>query len=404
MTRSARKVTFKGAHGHALAGRLDLPEAAPRAFALFAHCFSCSKDVFAAARVSASLADHGIAVLRFDFTGLGHSEGDFANTNFSSNVEDLVAAATFLRDAFEAPGILIGHSFGGAAVLMAAGSVPEAKAVVTIAAPSDPAHVQTQFAGHITEIEEKGIAEVNLAGRPFTITRQFLDDIRSAKPLEAAAKLKKALLILHSPRDETVSIENASAIFLKAKHPKSFVSLDDADHLLTRKRDALYVGELVSAWASRYVGEEPAHETAAAVREGVVIVEEAGRGKYANLVRVGRHLLHADEPLEAGGTDTGPSPYGYLTAALGACTSMTLRMYADRKEWPLDHVAVTLRHEKKHAEDCEECKDKLDHIYRTIRVEGDLDDAQRARLLEIADKCPVHRTLTSRIVIDTKLA
>lgn len=408
------KLTFPGSRGATLAGRLELPEGEPRAFALFAHCFTCTKDIFAAGRIAEGLAQHGIAVLRFDFTGLGASEGDFAHTNFTSNVEDLIKAADYLREHHRAPKILIGHSLGGAAVLAAADRVPEAVAVATIGAPADPGHVAHLFSDTRAEIEAAGEAEVHLAGRPFRIRKQFLDDIAQHGNADKLAWLGKALLIFHAPRDQIVGIENAGLIFQAARHPKSFVSLDDADHLLTRRADAVYVADVLAAWATRYIGD--AAKRAAeptAPEEGTVIVSERGadpaRGisRLAQEILVGRHRLAADEPVAAGGSDLGPNPYDFLLAGLGACTSMTLRLYADHKKWPLERVSVTLSHEKIHAADCEDCETregKIDRIERSIAIEGPLDDAQRQRLLEIAEKCPVHRTLHSEIRIVSRLA
>lgn len=406
---TSEKVSFPGALGETLAARLDLPDGPPRAYALWAHCFSCTKDVFAASRVARSLTENGIAVLRFDFTGLGASEGDFANTNFSSNVGDLVAAADWMRDNLEAPAMLLGHSLGGAAVLVAAAKVTEAKAVITIGAPADVAHVAHNFQESIEEIEAKGEAEVLLVGRPFRIKKQFLDDIRAQNVEAAVAGLKKALLIFHSPVDATVSIDNAAAIYGAAKHPKSFVSLDDADHLLSRKEDAEYVAGVIAAWARRYVCLEdaPSSRITPQAEAGTVVVEETGQGKFQNAVSVGgRHVLLADEPADMGGTDTGPGPYDFLLAALGACTAMTIRMYANLKVLPLDRVRVTLKHDKVHAEDCADCETgsgKLDRIVRDLQFEGDLSDEQKAKLLEIADKCPVHKTLHSEIVEEIRV-
>ncbi len=398
------KITFTGAGGERLAARLDLPLGKPRAYALFAHCFTCSKDIFAAARVSRGLAERGIAVLRFDFTGLGASEGEFANTDFSSNVDDLVAAADFLRQKFQAPALLVGHSLGGAAVLAAAHRVPEVTAVATIAAPADPVDVARHFAPVRHEIEVRGEAEVILGGRTFRIRKQFLDDIAAQPLAEHIASLRRALLIFHAPRDEVVGIENATRIFQAAKHPKSFISLDDADHLLTRREDAEYVAEVLAAWASRYLPSEPVAETE--IAPGEVLVAEAGEGRFAQLIQAGRHRLRADEPKSVGGDDSGPGPYELLLAGLGACTSMTLRIYAEHKGLPLEHVTVRLRHAKIHARDCEDCETRegrLDLIEREVAITGDLDAAQRQRLLEIADRCPVHRTLTGEVKIRTRL-
>jgi putative redox protein len=399
---------FTGVGGHQLAASLDLPEREPVAYALFAHCFTCGKDGLAAKRIAVALAAKGIAVLRFDFTGLGSSEGDFANSTFSSNVADLVRAADHLRDTRKGPTILIGHSLGGAAILAAAGQIPDAKAVVTIAAPSDPAHVTGLFKDRIEDIRKQGKVEVSLAGRPFHISSEFLDDIAEHGLMAHIAKLHKALLIMQSPTDDTVGIDNATRIFVAAKHPKSFVSLADADHLLTGKRDAPYVADVIAAWAERYI--DPAPPAQAAVSDeaaGNVVVRETRNSKFQQTVSVGPHRLLADEPVAAGGEDTGPGPYDFVLAGLGACTSMTMRMYADRKSLPLERVTVTLKHSKIHAEDCAECETKegmLDQIDRVIAMEGALDAEQRKKLMEIADKCPVHRTLTSEIHIVTRAA
>lgn len=400
-------VKFPGSLGAQLSARLDVPSGKPVAYALFAHCFTCSKDTLAASRIGAALTARGIAVLRFDFTGLGSSDGDFANTNFSSNVSDLVAAAAWMRVKHEAPKLLIGHSLGGAAMLAAASEIPEAVAVATIGAPFDPAHVKRLLAPALPAIEAAGEAEVELAGRKFRVRKQFLEDIAGRNNRDSIANLRKALLIFHSPRDTTVSIDNAAQIFMAAKHPKSFVSLDDADHLLTRREDAAYVATVLSAWASRYIG-EPAMEARPMVagEPGLVTVMETREGKFTQEVRLGKHHLRADEPLGAGGTDTGPSPYDFLLAGLGACTSMTIRLYADLKQLPLEKVTVRLKHDKVHAQDCAECETKegkIDRIDREIELAGKLDDAQRAKLLEIANKCPVHRTLHSEVWIPTRL-
>ena len=400
---------FEGEGGAQLAASLDLPEGEPHAYALFAHCFTCGKDVLAARRIAAALADKGIAVLRFDFTGLGSSEGDFASTNFSSNVADLVRAADFLRETRKPPAILIGHSLGGAAILAAAASIPEARALVTIAAPSDPAHVAGLFKDHVDDIRKNGEAKVSLAGRPFIIKRQFLDDVAEHSLMAQIANLRKALLVMHSPTDDTVGIDNATRIFVAARHPKSFVSLAGADHLLSQRRDSAYVADVIAAWAMRYI-ETAAAEQPMDLAEAprLVVVRETRNSKLQNTVTIGPHHLVADEPKSAGGDDTGPGPYDFLLAALGACKSMTMRLYADRKSFPLERATVTLNHSKIHAKDCEECETRegmLDQIEVAIGLEGDaLDAEQRKRILEIADKCPVHRTLTSEIRILTRAA
>ncbi|HSE01396.1 MAG TPA: bifunctional alpha/beta hydrolase/OsmC family protein [Burkholderiales bacterium] len=386
-------IRFPAPGGRELAARLDTPAGAPLGYALFAHCFACSKDSKAAAYVSQALAGHGIATLRFDFSGL----------EFTSNVADLLAAAEWLRANRAAPQVLAGHSLGGAAVLAAAGRIPDARAVATIGSPFDPADVVRLFKEAQATIEEKGEAEVNLGGRPIRISKQFVDDLNNQDAAQAISTLRKPLLVFHSPRDTIVAIENASKIFLAAKHPKSFVSLDRADHLLTRHEDAQYVAAVLAAWASRYL--DISNEEPQAIPN--VRVVEAGEGRFAQLIQAGHHRLRADEPAAVGGDDSGPGPYDLLLAALGACTSMTVRMYAEHKKWPLKRVGVELKHDKVHADDCAECETregKIDKIERVLTLEGDLEEAQRQRLLEIANRCPVHRTLHSEVWIPTRLA
>jgi uncharacterized OsmC-like protein/pimeloyl-ACP methyl ester carboxylesterase len=393
----SEKFEFANGKGQKLAAVLDLPLGEPTAYALFAHCFTCGKEIRAARTIAERLSVHGIATLRFDFTGLGGSEGEFANTHFSSNVDDLVAAADHLRKTKAAPAILIGHSLGGAAVLAAAHRIEEARAAVTIAAPADPAHVTGLFREHVGAIREQGEVEVTLAGRPFKIRREFLDDVAEQMLMDRIARLRKALLIFHSPTDDVVGIDSASHIFTAAKHPKSFVSLAGADHLLSQKRDAEYVANVIAAWSERYL-DQPPFMTEGQVSGGVVTVRETRAAKYQQEVMSGPHRFLADEPVAFGGLDSGPGPYDLLLAGLGACTSMTLRIYADRKEIPLERVTVKLAHKKVHVEDCEECEGKgrtIDRIDRTITLEGALDGETRKRLMEIADKCPVHRTLTT---------
>ncbi len=399
----AERFDFPNTEGHNLAALLDSPPGEPRAYALFAHCFACGKDIHAAKRIAEGLTALGIAVLRFDFTGLGASDGEFANTTFASNVADLVAAANELRRKRRAPAILIGHSLGGAAVLAAAGEVPEARAVVTIAAPCDPAHVTGLFKERLEEIGTKGEIEVQLGAKQFRISRAFVDDLAEHRLAERIAGLRKALLVFHSPTDEVVGIENASRIFIAAKHPKSFVSLAGADHLLSRRSDSTYVANVIHAWAERYLDMSPA---AAALPDdaNAVVVRETRQGRFQQEIAVGRHRFLADEPVAVGGLDSGPGPYDLVLAGLGACTAMTLRLYAERKALPLERVTVALSHAKIHAEDCAACETKegmIDRIERAITFTGELDDDQRKRLLEIADKCPVHRTLTSEVDIRT---
>lgn len=398
------RIEFAGSQGHLLAARLDLPGGTVRGYALFAHCFTCSKDVLAASRIASALAARGIATLRFDFTGLGASEGEFANTNFSSNVADLIAAANWLRDNHAAPQLLIGHSLGGAAVLAAAGDIAELKAVATIGAPADADHVVDSFKASLDTIESDGEAAVSLAGREFTIRKQFLDDVRATRLKHRIAALKPALIVFHAPLDQTVGIENASLIFAAARHPKSFISLDGADHLLSRREDAVFVADVLVAWVNRLL--PPAEELEAAPA-GVVRVRETQNGKFQQDVLVDDHHLLADEPASVGGDGTGPSPYDYLSIALGTCTSMTLRMYADFKKLPLGRVSVDVSHGKVHADDCRDCQEgktgRIDRFERTISVDGELSPELRGKLEEIAGKCPVHRTLEASSVVVTKV-
>ena len=407
MSRISTAVSFPGAHGAQLAARLDMPTArAPSAYVLFAHCFTCSKDTKATSLIAEALAEEGLATLRFDFTGLGGSEGEFANTNFSSNVADLVAAARWLEREHAAPSLLVGHSLGGSAVLAVASQIPSARAVATINAPSDPAHLGKLFAGREEEIRTQGTAEVDLAGRRFTIRREFLDDIAMQKIAQAVAELRRALLVMHAPADTVVSVDHASAIFLAAKHPKSFVSLDTADHLLTRREDARYAAKVLAAWATRYLPVTTVPAAADPPRD-IVMVRETMHGKFQQRITIGPHTLVADEPIDVGGMDSGPTPYDLLLAGLGACTAMTVRLYADAKGIPLASVGVDLMHAKVYAKDCAECETKdgkIDRIERVLHLAGDLDAAAKAKLLEIADKCPVHRTLHSETQVSTRLA
>jgi putative redox protein len=398
-------VTFPNNRGETLAGILNLPASQPRAYALFAHCFTCSKDIKAAGNIARALNDEGIAVLRFDFTGLGQSEGEFADTNFSSNVVDLLAAVDYLESTHEAPTILIGHSLGGTAVLQAAPQVPSAVAVATIGSPFDPAHVLHLFAGSEDTLRDRGEAEVNLGGRPFLMKRQFVEDLGKQNLEETVGSLRKALLVMHAPLDNIVEIENASALFRAAKHPKSFISLDNADHLLSRAVDSRYVGHVLAAWASRYLPATEVGEPLTA-SDDTVVARTLSNG-YRTDIRAGRHRLVADEPLSVGGSNAGPTPYDLLSAALAACTSMTLQMYARHKKLPLDSATVSVVHDKVHAKDCEECErgsGKIDEFRRTISLVGELTAEQRARMLEIADRCPVHRTLHGEIAVRSELA
>ena len=400
---ASQKINFANKNGEILAARLELPvNQDPHTFALFAHCFTCNKNLTAVHNISRALNQAGYAVLRFDFTGLGESEGDFADTNFSSNVEDLVEAAQFIKEKYEAPELLIGHSLGGAAAICAATQLPELKAVVTIGAPYDPGHVSHLLAGAAEELEEKGIAEVSIGGRPFTVKKQFLDDLEDQSLDEKVNRLGKSLLVMHSPQDRTVEVENAARLYKAARHPKSFVSLDGADHLVTNKEDSHYVGEVIATWAKRYI-DIPKKEKLQAHKEVAVRLGAQG---FTTDIMVRHHSLTADEPVSVGGNDYGPSPYELLNASLGACTAMTLQMYARRKKWDLQEVIVHLEHYKDYATDLENMdnpKSKLDHFDRLLELKGDLDETQRNRLMEIANKCPVHRTLHSDVKVNTVL-
>lgn len=408
----SERIEFAGHSGEMLAARLDLPDHEPLAAVLFAHCFTCSKDIAAARRIAQRLAALGLAVLRFDFTGLGHSQGEFANTHFTSNIEDLVHAAGYLEKRGLPPRVLIGHSLGGAAVLAAARQIEPVKAVVTIGAPADPAHVTHNFGASLDEIAAKGEAEVKLGGRPFTIKRDFLEDVAATRLEDAIRSLDRALLILYAPMDAIVGIENAASIFTAARHPKSFVTLDDADHLLSRDADADYAAEVIAAWSRRYLPAPAGNPSADVLAsrqgapEGVVRVSEADPKGFLQHIAAGpNYVLEADEPASYGGTDKGPTPYQLVSAGLGACTAMTIRMYARRKKLALDHVSVDVEHDKLHGEDCTSCETasgKIDRFRRKITLKGDLTDAEHQRLLEIADRCPVHRTLESETLIETE--
>lgn len=403
------RISFAGHDGAELAARLDRPAGPVRGAALMAHCFTCTKDIAAARRIAARLTAHGMAVLRFDFTGLGHSGGEFANTDFTSNVGDLRAAAAWMAENALAPQLLIGHSLGGAAAVAAAPDIEGLRALVTIGAPADPEHVLKNFGASLADIEAQGAARVSLGGREFEIRRGFVEDVRAASLESALRRMKAALLVLHAPRDEIVGIDNAQALFVAARHPKSFVTLDDADHLISRAADADYTADVIMAWASRYLAleAEPAPEGAP---EGVVRVSEADpKGFRQDIMVGGDHFLSADEPESVGGTNAGPSPYQLLSAALGACTTMTLRLYARHKKLPLERVRCDVTHNKRHADEGEDAEsgegggEKVDVFERVIHVEGNLDEATRKRLVEIADRCPVHRSLHRRATINTRL-
>lgn len=399
----SQKISFENANGYELSAFLELPaDTKPYAYAIFAHVFTGNKSLTATRHIARGLTQNGIAVLRFDFTGLGESEGDFADTNFSSNVKDILAAANYLEQNYEAPKILIGHSLGGAAVIFASSQLESIKAVATVGAPSDPEHVTHLLRDKVDDIISLGKAKVNIGGREFMIKKQFLDDLQNKNMFEILKDLKKPIMVLHSPQDTVVEIDNAAQIYHAAFHPKSFVSLDGADHMLTNKGDAAYAGDIIANWVKRYI-EVPKKKL---LKTDSSVVAKLGSVGYAAEIRAGEHGLIADEAEDVGGEDFGPSPYQYLSVALASCTVMTLQMYARRKKWPLENVLVHIDYDKRYVEDCQDCPDKprkIDVFRKKIVIEGDLDEVQRARLLEIADRCPVHKTLHSEVQIETVL-
>ncbi|MCH7788501.1 MAG: OsmC family protein [Acidobacteria bacterium] len=401
MSASAEAVTFANNSGVALSGLLHRPVGRPIGWALFAHCFTCGKDLRSSQRVSAALASVGIGTLRFDFTGLGESDGDFADASFGGNVADIVSAVSWMKDNGRQVSLLVGHSLGGTAVLRAAAQLDGVRGVATIGAPADPTHVLTSFGDAVDTIAEQGDAEVSLGGRSFNVAQSFIDDLSKHPLTEQLAALRASLLFLHSPIDNVVSVEHAARLFSAARHPKSFVALDNADHLLTDPSDATYVGQMIGAWARPLFDATPPE---AGHRDDVEVF--TGDGFGTDIVVRDRHRLRADEPASVGGEDSGPDPYELLSSALGTCTSITLRMYADRKGWPLESVRVHIRHDRIHAKDCAECESTdgyVDRFERRLELQGDLDDEQRSRLTEIADHCPVHRTLHNEVIVETVL-
>lgn len=398
----SQKLNFENRKGLQLSAILDLPLGEkPRAFAIFAHCFTCGKNLHAARNIAISMSQQGIAVLRFDFAGIGQSEGKFFNTNFTTNVSDILDAAAFLKENYMAPGLLVGHSLGGAAVLLAASQLESVKAVATLGAPSEPDHVRHLFGSIEKQIQTEGAGEVLIGGRKLVIKKHFLDDIEGVDLGSVIHELKKAILVLHSPQDTIVGIDNAREIYQAARHPKSFMSLDGADHLLSSRKDSLYAGKVIASWVGRYMDLE---ENTPLLTDKQAVARIGSKG-YTTEVRSGKHQFLADEPISVGGDDLGPGPYDLLVSALGACTAMTMRMYADRKGWDLQEVRVHLQHSHVYEEDQTQAEGKgakIDQIERVIEMEGQLDGKQRARLMEIADRCPVHRTLHNEIRVLTK--
>lgn len=387
--------------GIPLSAELDLPPGPnPSTYAVFAHCFTCSKQIGAARNISRALMTEGIGVLRFDFTGLGHSGGSFEDTNFSANVEDIVTVSAWLGENYKSPSLLVGHSLGGAAVLFAGGKIDSIKAIATVGAPSSPGHVSHLFDSSLEELKLDGEAVVDIGGRPFKMKQQFVDDLMAHDAKSTLKDLRKPLLIMHSPQDTIVGIENAAALYSAAHHPKSFISLDGADHLLSQSKDSLYVGQVIANWAHRYLEEKSSSN------DSNLVVAELGEDKFTTAISVGEHRFLADEPKSVGGMNMGPTPYDLVASGLAACTAMTLKMYANRKKWVLEDILVSVNHEKKYGEDCESCdtpSSKIDHFDREIRIVGELTSEQRSRLLEIADKCPVHKTLEASSRVITRL-
>jgi uncharacterized OsmC-like protein/alpha-beta hydrolase superfamily lysophospholipase len=397
------KIKFNNQEGQELSARIYHPlEKKPKFWVLFAHCFTCSQNFKAVSNISNTLCNQGIAVMSFDFTGLGSSEGDFEDTNFSSNVQDLVLAAKFMEDNYEAPSLVIGHSLGGAAAILAANRLDSVKAIVTIGSPADPEHVRHLFEDSAEKISSQGKAKVNIGGRSFTIKQQFMEDLSNQQLTEILSKMRKSILILHSPQDRIVHVDNAAKLYQSAHHPKSFISLDGADHLLTKQEDSAYAADLIASWATRYIPfEKEPHDTL-----GHQVQVRLSGDRYTSEIKTPDHYLLADEPASVGGDNLGPTPYDLLMASLGACTVMTLKMYADRKKWDMKEVSVYLNYDKVHkldSENPEEKGSKVNRFTRTLHIEGDLDDQQRQRLLEIANKCPVHRTLHEEIMVETRL-
>lgn len=397
-------IKFSNSSGYLLNGRLELPaNRTPHNFAVFAHCFTCGKNFSATRNISRALTTAGFGVLRFDFTGLGDSSGDFADSNFSGNVSDLMAAIDYLNKHYAAPTLLIGHSLGGAAAIYAAAKAQSIKAIATVGAPSDTQHVQHLFKNDIPEITAQGEAVVQLAGRPFKIKKQFLDDINEQQVSKTLKELRKPILIAHSPQDTTVGIHHAERLYQSALHPKSFVSLDKADHLLMNKADAQYVGKVIASWAMRYLDQEP-EPTITTKHDIVASLDDSD--KFTTKIKAGRHYLTADEPTSVGGNDYGPNPYELLSSSLAACTVMTIQMYARRKKWPIENIECHVSYDKQYALDCENCDEnqsKIDTFTRAIKITSKLEEKQILRVLQIADKCPVHKTLHSETQVITKL-
>ena len=400
------KLEITNKKGLKLQAYLELPaNQKPNNFAIFAHCFSCNSNFKATKNISRSLTNHGFGVLRFDFTGLGKSEGEFADSHFSANVEDLIDVHNYLETHYKAPSLLIGHSLGGAAVIVAASKLKNIKAVATVGAPATVGHVTHLFSHEPEDISEKGAIEVNIGGRPFKINEDFVADFSKTDLPKIIKELRKPILVMHAPFDKIVGIENAHEMYHNAHHPKSFVSLDAADHLLTKSSDSIYVGNMIGAWAKRYFEPEQNNMISS---EGEQLVAHLNilEDNFTTSIQTKKHSFIADEPENVGGDDFGPSPYDFLSAGLAACTVMTLKLYAERKKWDLQEVFVYITYSKKHRDDLDIDADKptrFDHLQKKLKFIGNLDEKQKQRLKEIAAKCPVHKTLQSKIIIETEI-
>jgi uncharacterized OsmC-like protein/esterase/lipase len=397
-------IQFEGSKGDKLSATIHFPaDNHPHNYVIFAHCFTCNKNLNAVRNIILGMTKKGFAVLSFDFTGLGQSEGDFSDTNFSSNIEDLIKASNYLKENYKEASLLVGHSLGGAAVLMAANKIDSITAIATIGAPAQADHVLNLIEDKKEEIQKNGEAKVNIGGRPFKIKKQFLDDLQSRDNLKKIEDLRKSILILHSPQDQTVDISNAATIYEKAHHPKSFISLDGADHLLSNKEDSIYAGEVIATWADRYIN-KPNQQKISTDSQTAAFIGKKEDKYTTQIVAEGHHLI-ADEPEDVGGNNFGTSPYGLLTSALAACTAITLRMYANRKDWNVDEILVHVDQDQRYDEDSQNCESensKITFFDRIIEIKGSLDEKQRKRLIEIANKCPVHKTLESKIKVETK--
>lgn len=401
MPMKIEKLRIVNRHGLTLSAMLDLPVIGrPLAYAIFAHCFTCSGNFRPVRQISQQLTQLGIGVLRFDFTGLGHSEGEFANSHFSANVEDMEDVYGYMQEHYQAPQLLIGHSLGGAAAIVGAATFPQVKAVVTIGTPASVEHTTRHFSHQIDDIEAKGEVMVNIGGRPFTIDRNFVEQFAQINLPEITHALKKPLLVMHSPVDDIVDISNAQQLFHQAFHPKSFVSLDQADHLLTNDTDSRYVGSVIAGWVQRYL---PLQGDALDTKgEQLVAQLKPQEDGFTTNIQTQHHAFVADEPASVGGSSLGATPYEYLSAALAACTTMTLKIYAESRKWDLQEVYVYISHNKQHVDDMGN-KTFLDVLDKKLELVGNLDETQRQKLKEIASKCPVHRTLLGEVVIETAL-